>query len=152
MRIVIALLLAAALAAGCSTSSNILIGKPRPPIDPSLVRIYSTPPAKFEEVAVIEANSRNSMAFGDQEQTSKVIERLKKEAATLGANGVLLKGVGETGGASVGTGLGSATASGSGGGINILGASIGLSTDLRNKTRQGHRNLRDRRVAIPRLA
>lgn len=137
MKFLTPLLLAAALLAGCSTSSHILTGKPRPPIDPSLVRIYTAPPAKFEEVAVIEANSRNSFAFGEQEQTNKVIERLKQEAAALGANGVLLTGAGETGGASVGTGLGSATASGSGGSINILGASIGLSTDLRNKTGKG---------------
>lgn len=137
MKFLTPLLLAAALLAGCSTSSHILTGKSRPPIDSSLVRIYTTPPAKFEEVAIIEANSKASFAFGEQEQINKVIERLKQQAAALGANGVLLKGVGETGGATLGTGLGSASASVGGSSINVLGASIGLATDLNNKTGKG---------------
>lgn len=137
MKFLTPLLLAAVLLAGCSTSSHILTGKSRPPIDPSLVRIYTAPPARFEEVAIVEANSKASFAFGEQDQINKVVERLKQQAAALGANGVLLKGVGETSGASLGTGLGSATASSGGSSINVLGASIGLSTDLSNKTGKG---------------
>jgi hypothetical protein len=40
------------------------------------------------------------------------MDRLKAEAAKLGANGILLEGVGDQAGGSVGTGFGSATATG----------------------------------------
>jgi len=41
-------------------SSSILVGKQRPPIDPSQVKVYLTPPAKFEEVALLDASSKSS--------------------------------------------------------------------------------------------
>lgn len=139
LRVVLATLamLSATLLAACASGSSILVGTPRPAIDPGLVRIYTSPPRKYEEVAVIEASSRNSLAFGAQAQTDKVIERLKAAAAALGANGVLLDDLGKAGGATVGTGLGGASASGSGSGINVFGASIGLSTDLENRLAKG---------------
>jgi hypothetical protein len=79
------------LLAGCAASSHILTGTKRPPIDPAQVKLYSQPPVKYEEVAIIEASSRNSFAIGDQGKVNVVIERLKAEAAQLGANGVLLQ-------------------------------------------------------------
>lgn len=124
---------ATTLLVGCSTSSRIVVGQARAPIDPAQVRIYLKPPAKYEEIAVIEATSRASMAFGEQAQTDKVIERLRSEAAALGANGVLLKNMGEAGGANVGTSIGSASASGSRSSVNLFGISVGLGTELGNK-------------------
>lgn len=134
---IVGVMVAALLLVACSTSSKIVTGNVRPALDPAQVRIYSKPPARFEEIGVIEANSRGSMAFGMQAQTDKVIERLKVEAAALGANGVLLEDFGKTGGATLGTGLGSATGSSSGSGISLFGASIGLSTDLENRVGKG---------------
>jgi len=81
----------ALLLAGCAASSHILTGQKRPPIDPSQVKLYSQPPTKFEEVAIIEASSRNSWAVTDQGKVDVVIERLKEQASQLGANGVLLQ-------------------------------------------------------------
>ena len=72
-------------------SSHIITGKQRPPIDPAQVKLYSTAPAKFEEVAIIEASSKSSWAISDQGKIDVVIRRLKEEAAKLGANGVLLQ-------------------------------------------------------------
>lgn len=128
-----ALVCASTLLGGCSTTSRIVVGQARPAIDPAQVRIYLKPPAKYEEIAVIEASSRASMAFGDQAQTEKVLERLRTEAAALGANGVLLKDIGEAGGPTVGTSIGSATASGSHSSLNLFGISVGLGTELGNK-------------------
>ena len=122
-----------ALVLGCSTTSRIMVGQPRPPIDPAVVRVYLKPPAKYEEIAVIEASSRASMAFGEQAQTDKVIERLRSEAAALGANGVLLKDIGQSSGPSVGTSIGGASASGSHSSLNLFGVSVGLGTELGNK-------------------
>ena len=95
--------------AGCA-SSSVLVGKSRPPIDPSQVKLYLSPPAQFEEVALVDASSAQSFSFTDQGKMDKVIERLKVEAAKLGANGILLRSAGEKYGGAVTTG--SATASG----------------------------------------
>lgn len=116
----LALWLAVFSLAGCATTSHVITGKPRTPIDPSQVTLYSSPPAKYEEIAVIDASSRSSFSFGDQKKMDAVIERLKKEAASLGANGVLLQRTGtESGGGGVGAGIGT----GVGGGVSI-GTSI----------------------------
>lgn len=89
----IRLLLVVVLLAGCA-SSKILTGTQRPPISPALVKIYSQPPANFEEIAIIDASSKSSFAIGDQGKMDVVIQRLKEEAASVGANGVLLTGTG----------------------------------------------------------
>jgi hypothetical protein len=94
--------LALILVGGC-TSSHVLVGKQRPPISPMEVQIYLDPPAQFEKVAVLESNNRASFAFTQQQKTNKVIDRLKEEAAALGANGILLQGVGDQYAGSVGT-------------------------------------------------
>jgi len=115
--------------AGCATTSHVITGKPREPIEPSQVTLYSSAPPNFEEIAVIDASSRSSFAFGDQKKMDAVIERLKKAAASLGANGVLLQHTGSDGG---GGGVGAGISKGVGGG----GVSIGTSifTSSANKT------------------
>lgn len=128
----IALWLAVFALAGCATTSHVITGKPRAPIDPLQVTLYSAAPPKYEEIAVIEASSRSSFSFGDQRKMDAVIERLKKEAASLGANGVLLQRTGSYGG---GGGIGAGIGTGIGGG----GVSIGTSifTTGANKTGRG---------------
>jgi hypothetical protein len=104
--------LAFAPLSGC-VSSHVIVGKVRPPISPDQVQLYLHPPAgKYEEVALLDSNSRHSFSFTAQGKTNAVIERLKAEAAKLGANGILLNGVGDQAAGSVSTGFGSATASG----------------------------------------
>jgi hypothetical protein len=98
----------ASLASGCATS-HVLIGEPRPPISPDLVKIYSTPPDKYEEIAIVEASSKSSWAVTDQGKMNKAIERLKKEAAELGANGIVLQFTGTESGGAVGTGSATTT-------------------------------------------
>lgn len=116
---VVALLVAAFLMVGCAGTSKVMLGQARAPIDPAQVRIYSTPPVGSVEIAQLESTS--AVGFGTQGQTDAVIARLKKEAAALGANGVVLMGVGSSGspvGMSVGAGsYGSHTAGGVGIGI-----------------------------------
>jgi hypothetical protein len=91
------------LLVGCA-SSSVLVGSSRPPIDPSQVRIYLDPPPTYEKVALLDAGSRNSWAITDQGKTNKVMERLKREAAELGANGILIGGLGDQQVGSVGSG------------------------------------------------
>lgn len=108
MKRIIAAVVSLGLLVGCAASSHIITGKTRPPIDPSQVRLYDHPPAKFEEIAIIEASSRGSWAITDQGKIDVVIARLKAEAAKLGANGVLLETTGSesTGGVVVGSATG----------------------------------------------
>jgi hypothetical protein len=84
--------------AGCGAGSSIVVGTTREPIDPSQVRIYLRAPANYEEVAVVEADSFGSFAVSNQGRTDSVIERMKKKAAALGANGILITSTGKSGG------------------------------------------------------
>lgn len=100
-----ALLGLALLSAGCASTSKVMLGQARAPVDPATVQIYSTPPAESQEIAQLE--SASAVGFGTQGQTDAAVMRLKREAAALGANGVILMGVGSSGspvGMSVGAG------------------------------------------------
>ena len=133
---VTATLLAAALAcvaAACSTSSHVLIGTARPAISPDSVRVYYTPPPKYEEIATIDATSQGSLAITGQQNTDKAIQRMKAEAAKLGANGVLLQGVRDTQGGSLGAGVGNTSY----GPSSATGVGVGGSFALTNKAVQG---------------
>src|SRR5258708_16856556 len=108
----IATALTFAALAGCVTS-HVMVGQARPPISPDQVQIYLHPPAnKYVEIALLDTSSKGAFAFSAQGKTNAVIERLKAEAAKLGANGILLEGVGDQAGGSVGTGFASPTATG----------------------------------------
>jgi hypothetical protein len=101
------LALATAFLLSSCASSHIITGKPRPPIDPAQVKLYSTAPAKYDEIAIIEASSKSSWSITDQGKIDVVIERLKEEAAKLGANGVLLQMTGSESAGGVMTGFAS---------------------------------------------
>ncbi|HAI45221.1 hypothetical protein D3C87_571140 [compost metagenome] len=101
----IAVLGALLAVAGCASTSKVMLGQARAPVDPASVQIYSTPPAGSVEIAQLESSS--AVGFGTQGQTDAAVMRLKREAAALGANGVILMGVGSSGspvGMSVGAG------------------------------------------------
>ena len=95
------------LLAACAPSSHVLVGTARPPIAPSQVTIYSHAPQQFEEIAVLNASSKSMFNAGGQRTTDKVVERLKVQAAQLGANGIILEGFDQSQTGSIGTGVGS---------------------------------------------
>jgi|HigsolmetaAR204D_1030405.scaffolds.fasta_scaffold02261_5 hypothetical protein len=119
--------------AACSTS-HVLTGNPRPPIDPAQVRIYySPPPGGYEEIARLEAGS-GPFTYGEQNKTNAVLEKLRKQAAALGANGVLFQGTADGhggGGVSVGGGLGRF------GGHTHTGLGVGVDISPRQKYASG---------------
>jgi hypothetical protein len=118
---------------GCVTS-HVMVGQARPPISPDLVQIYLRPPAnKYVEIALLDTSSKGAFAFSAQGKTDAVMERLKGEAAKLGANGILLQGVGDQAGGSVGTGFGSATATGH----SAFGVGFGSSATIFHKKGDG---------------
>ena len=81
---------------GCYPVSHIVIGEIKPPISPSQVKILLEYPDEYEIIARIDASSE--FAFKDpsinitwQSKMDKIIERLKIEAAQLGANGIVIE-------------------------------------------------------------
>ncbi len=122
MKFPFAIVLCAALAAsGCASTSKVMLGQTRAPVDPASVQVYSTPPAGSVEIAQLESSS--AVGFGTQGQTDAAIARLKREAAALGANGVVLMGVG-AGRSPVGMSVGGGSYGRHGGG----GLSVGIPT------------------------
>jgi len=110
------------------------MGEARPPISPDQVVIYFHPPqSKYDEIAMLDTSSRGGFGFTAQGKTDVVINRLKEEAAKLGANGVLLQGVGSESGGSVSTGFGQASVSGNHG----YGSGIGFSGNVMQKAGSG---------------
>lgn len=98
--------LAALVAAlvGCAHSSAIVVGHQRPAIEPESVQVYLELPPGAERIAVLDADSGGSMAVTRRGKTNKVVQRLKEEAAAIGANGILLTGMGQQYAGSVNTG------------------------------------------------
>lgn len=131
-----ALLIAAALAcaaAACSTSSHVLIGTARPAISPEGVRVYYKPPPKYEEIATLHATSQSSLAITSQQNMDKAIQRMKAEAARLGANGILLQNVYDTQSGSIGAGGGGTSY----GPNSATGVGVGGAFALTSKVAQG---------------
>jgi hypothetical protein len=99
-------LLAGILLAGCAASHTALVGRPRPATSPDSVQIYLQPPATaYEQIANLTASSGGSLAITMHGKIDKVIERLKQAAAKVGANGILLYGVGHESAGAVGAGF-----------------------------------------------
>lgn len=82
------------IACGCTLTrgSSVLIGNKRTPTNPTMVKLYFHAPKKYEEIAIVSADARNAFA-SQQNLTDNTIERLKSEAADLGANGILLNSI-----------------------------------------------------------
>jgi hypothetical protein len=119
--------------AACAPSSHILVGTARPPISPSEVKLYLQPPPSFQEVAILNASANSMFGAGGQGSVDKVIQRLKEQAAKLGANGILLEGMSDRVTGSLGGGSGSSSYSGN----SAVGVGVGGSLGIFKKTGQG---------------
>lgn len=95
---------------GCVSSQVVLVGRARPAISPDQVQIYlQAPDTPYEQIANLAASSSGSFSVTAAGKMDVVIARLKKEAANVGANGILLYGIGDQAGGSVGAGISSET-------------------------------------------
>lgn len=83
--------LSMAISIGCTIidGNAIVTGPVRPQISPDQVKIYRTPPEKYEEIAMIDASAGHDF-LKNSSLMNAAIQRLKEEAAKVGANGVLL--------------------------------------------------------------
>lgn len=94
MKIISFLFASVVLLSGCATSS-VIVGKVRPAIAVTSVKIYLRAPAKYEEIALLQTSSESSWAFSAQGKMDAVMLNMKEEAAKMGANGVLLTQTGD---------------------------------------------------------
>ncbi len=130
----VALALSVLVCAACAGTSHVMIGRARPAISPDEVQVYYRPPTGYyEEIARLETSSGGSFSFTAQRKTDAVIQRLKEEAAKLGANGVLLEGMADRSSGSIGTGGGSESWSRSG----SVGGGVGLNFAMNKKVGAG---------------
>ena len=75
MKFPFAIAMGIALAAsGCASTSKVMLGQARAPVDPASVQVYSTSPAGAVEIAQLESSS--AVGFGTQGQTDAAIARL----------------------------------------------------------------------------
>src|ERR1700722_1987255 len=119
--------------AACAPSSHILVGAARPPISPSDVKLYLQAPPSFQEVAILNASANSMFGTGGQGSVDKVIQRLKEQAAKLGANGILLEGMSDRETGSLGGGSGSSSYSRN----SAVGVGVGGSLGIFKKSGQG---------------
>lgn len=119
--------------AACASSGPKMIGHARPAIPVGQVIVYSHPPAAFEDIATLSASTKSVFSPGGPAQIDKVVERLKAQAAQLGANGLILEGFSDAQTASLGTGVGSESYSRN----TSVGVGVGGSFGIFKKTGMG---------------
>ena len=83
----VAILLAFACISGCTTGTALVTGQERSPIDTGAVTLYSELPAHYEVVGIIEAAS--DVRISAEAAQKRAFAELKKQAAKIGANGVI---------------------------------------------------------------
>ena len=79
----------------CHPVSHIVVGNKREATSPTDVKVYLEYPESYEKIALVDAGSNFSfkdpvILFAWQSKMNKALERLKVEAANLGANGILI--------------------------------------------------------------
>jgi hypothetical protein len=127
------LALALLLSACASPQSHVMTGTAHAPISPDQVVILSQPPPVYEDVAILNASGK-SVNPQSQAAFDKVIQRLKIQAAQLGANAVILEGFSDRQSGSIGVGGGSTSYSSH----SAVGVGVGGGFGIYSKTAHGH--------------
>lgn len=120
-----------ALLSGCAITNEtaLVTGRVRPAISPDQVVIYTSPPRRYEEIAIISADAAHDF-MQKQALLDTAVLNAKKKAAQMGANGILLDEAGDfvTGSSGVfvtqGTGRRSRTTMGVGSSTNRTGKQL----------------------------
>ena len=82
-------MLAVASVSGCAEGSALVVGEARPAIeDWSSVVLLTEMPEGAEEIAIVKASSDSGMT--QQQSLDYAVEELKRQAAKVGANAVIL--------------------------------------------------------------
>ena len=122
---------------GCASSSSTIVGQVRPPIEPRHVEVFTSPPRRYEEIAFLDAKSAGGFGRASEAGTDEAIYRMKEQAAKLGANGLLLTGMSEQYGGSIGIGVGGFGVSGGRRHVTAGGGSVGFGGPIVHQGVQG---------------
>ena len=125
----------------CVSVSYTIVGQVRPAIDPGHVEIFTSPPRHYEEIALLDASSVGDFGHSSRAGTHEAIYRMKEDAARLGANGVLLTGMGEHYSGSLGIGVGGYGYSSGHSHFTAGGGSVGVEGPDYANRRPRHRHL-----------
>jgi len=106
--------------AACASGTTILTGTQRPPLKPEQVRLYTEAPSEFDVVGLVSASSE--WGWSDQNDTNMAIDEMRKQAAKIGANGVLIESAGR-----LNQGASSGVYTNNSGGVGII--AMGSSTN-----------------------
>ena len=75
----------------CASGTALVTGTQRAATNPEAVVVYSEPPAKYEVIGIVTASSDSG--WTEQSELEYAVAELKKQAAKIGANGVILENI-----------------------------------------------------------
>lgn len=87
-------LLAVLTLLGCASGTALVTGTQRPATSADEVVVYTEPPEQYEVIGIVSASS--DMGWTAQGSLDYAIAELKKQAAKIGANGVIIEGMGQS--------------------------------------------------------
>ncbi len=99
MRAFLTVLMACVLAACGTDGTSIVTGTSRPSTDSDDVILYQTAPAQYETIGMVSATS----STGASDKLGDIVDKIKDEAANVGATGIIVQKAGQTSGAPAGT-------------------------------------------------
>ena len=83
--------LALLAAAGCTTTKVKSLGPVEPPTDPAQIALYGKMPRNFRALALVEAHVYFAGFVSDERKTQMAVEALANAAASVGANGIMIR-------------------------------------------------------------
>jgi hypothetical protein len=81
-------------ACAITNETSVLVGTPRPPTSPEQVKLYTSQPKRFVEIALVSADAAHDF-MSKQALLDKAVLNAKTQAAKVGANGILLDALGD---------------------------------------------------------
>lgn len=124
----ILVLLMSLLLSGCIIvdGSAIVLDESRKALSKDAVKIYRSAPEAFEEIALVNSSAGHDFK-SDSDLMNAALERLKEEAAKVGANGLILTEIKERDRPVVVTSYGIATSTVNGSRVYATGTAVGVS-------------------------
>ena len=96
MKIILNLLMLAIFSinlGGCASGTTLVTGVKRVATKHERIIIYPVAPLNYEVIAMVQASSE--LGFTDQDNLDMALGEIKKQAAKVGANGIILKRMGK---------------------------------------------------------
>lgn len=78
----------------CASGTALVTGVQRPATSPESVILYTEPPVNYEVIGIVTASSDSG--WTDQGSLEYALKEIKKQAAKIGANGILLENVSQS--------------------------------------------------------